>query len=132
MSSLFTRMIQGEIPCHVVAENAEFLAFLDVFPRHKGHTLVVPKQEINHVQDMDPEHFARFTAFAHRVGSLLHREIGTSRMGWAIAGFEVPHVHIHLIPADKMDDMNLNRPGERADDEELAQLAARLRAAGVV
>jgi len=130
MSSLFTRMIQGEIPCHVVAEDSEFLAILDVFPRNIGHTLVIPKQEINHVQDMAPEHFARLSEFAHRVGSLLQKELGTLRIGWAIAGFEVPHVHIHLIPSNKMEDMNLHRTGERAQDEDLAQLAARLREAG--
>ena len=127
MSSLFTRMIQGEIPCHVVAENTEFLAILDVFPRNTGHTLVFPKQEINHVKDMDSAHFARLSEFAHRVGSMLHRELPSKRIGWAIAGFEVPHVHIHLIPANTMDDMNLHRSAERADPEQLAQLAAKLR-----
>lgn len=129
MGSLFTRMIQGEIPCHVVDENSEFIAILDIFPRHQGHTLVIPKQEINHVQDMTAEHFARLSDFAHRVGSLLHAELGTLRIGWAIAGFEVPHVHIHLIPSNKMEDMNLHRPGERVNDVVLAQLAARLREA---
>lgn len=132
MSSLFTRMIQGEIPCHVVAENSEFLAILDVFPRNVGHTLVFPKEEINHVQEMEPAHFARLSVFAHEVGSMLHRALGTERIGWAIAGFEVPHVHIHLIPANRMEDMNLHRSSERAKEEELAELAARLRKASLI
>jgi len=132
MNSLFTRMMLGEIPCHLVAENSEFFAILDIFPRHPGHTLVIPKQEINHVQDMAPEHFARLSEFAHNIASVLHHELATQRIGWVIAGFEVPHVHIHLIPCNQMDDMNLHRPAQRTNDEDLAKLAAKLKAAASI
>lgn len=127
MPSIFTRMIQGEIPCHLVAESSKFIAILDIFPRNHGHTLVIPKQEIDNVQDMLPEDFTQLTAFAHQVGSILKNQVKSQRIGWAIAGFEVPHVHIHLIPSNQMEDMNLHRPGQRADDQELAILATALR-----
>jgi histidine triad (HIT) family protein len=127
MPSIFTRMIQGEIPCHVVAESSKFIAILDIYPRNQGHTLVIPKKEVDNVQDMTPEDFSQLTAFAHQVGSLLRNQLKTKRIGWAIAGFEVPHVHIHLIPSNQMEDMNLHRTAQRANDQELTSLAASLR-----
>ena len=127
MASIFSKIVAGEIPCYKIVENEDYLAFLDVFPLKKGHVLVIPKKEVDNVQDMTPEDFAQLTAFAHQIGALLRNQLKSKRIGWAIAGFEVPHVHIHLIPSNQMEDMNLHRPGQRANDEELTSLAASLR-----
>lgn len=98
MSSIFTKIINREIPAHVVAENDKFIAFLDVNPNAKGHTLCVPKQEINKIFDMDKELYLELMAFSHDVAQALEKTVSCKRVGMAVVGLEVPHVHVHLIP----------------------------------
>lgn len=105
MATVFTKIISGEIPCYKVAENDKFLAFLDINPNTKGHTLCVPKQEINKVFDMNETHYLELMAFSRKVAKAIEKTIACKRVGMAVVGLEVPHVHIHLLPLQDMDDM---------------------------
>jgi histidine triad (HIT) family protein len=105
MSSIFTKIINREIPAHIVAENDKFIAFLDVNPNAKGHTLCVPKQEINKIFDMDKELYLELMAFSHDVAQALEKTVSCKRVGMAVVGLEVPHVHVHLIPLNEMKEM---------------------------
>lgn len=105
MATVFTKIISGEIPCYKVAENDKFLAFLDINPNTKGHTLCVPKKEINKVFDMDETHYLELMAFSRKVAKAIEKTIACKRVGMAVVGLEVPHVHIHLLPLQDMDDM---------------------------
>jgi len=122
MSSIFTKIITGEIPCHKVAENDDFIAFLDINPNAKGHTLCVPKKEIDKVFDMDKAHYARLMDFAYDVAQAIEKAIPCKRVGMAVVGLEVPHVHVHLIPLQTMDDMRFEKK-ENLTHEEFAQVA---------
>src|SRR5690606_8909172 len=122
MSSIFTKIITGEIPCHKVAENDDFIAFLDINPNAKGHTLCVPKKEIDKVFDMDKAHYARLMDFAYDVAQAIENAIPCKRVGMAVVGLEVPHVHVHLIPLQTMDDMRFEKK-ENLTHEEFAQVA---------
>lgn len=122
MSSIFTKIITGEIPCHKVAENDDFIAFLDINPNAKGHTLCVPKKEIDKVFDMDKAHYARLMDFAYDVAQAIEKVIPCKRVGMAVVGLEVPHVHVHLIPLQTMDDMRFEKK-ESLTQEEFAQVA---------
>lgn len=106
MATIFSRIIAGEIPCYKVAENEEFLAFLDISPLKKGHTLVIPKQEVDYIFDLDTGLLGRMMTFSQEVAHKLRKVIPCKRIGVAVIGLEVPHAHIHLIPINKMDDMN--------------------------
>ncbi|HPF11520.1 MAG TPA: HIT family protein [Flavobacteriaceae bacterium] len=105
MPSLFTKIIQGEIPCYKVAEDEHFIAFLDINPNAVGHTLCVPKQEINKIFDMEETHYLALMRFAHKVAKALEKTVPCERIGMAVIGLEVPHVHVHLIPINAMKDM---------------------------
>ncbi len=105
MASIFTKIINGEIPCYKIAENEEFIAFLDVNPNAKGHTLCVPKQEIDKIFSMDKELYTRLMAFSYDVANAIEKAIPCKRVGMAVVGLEVPHVHVHLIPLNEMDNM---------------------------
>ncbi|HLV46947.1 MAG TPA: HIT family protein [Flavobacterium sp.] len=122
MSSIFTKIITGEIPCHKVAENDDFIAFLDINPNAKGHTLCVPKKEIDKIFDMDKAHYARLMDFAYDVAQAIEKAIPCKRVGMAVVGLEVPHVHVHLIPLQTMDDMRFEKK-ENLTHEEFAQVA---------
>src|SRR5688572_6702242 len=98
MASVFTRIVNGEIPCYKVAETEEFLAFLDVFPLAKGHTLVIPKKEVDYLFDLDDELYQRLQLFAKKVAEAVRKAIPCKRVGVAVIGLEVPHAHIHLVP----------------------------------
>ena len=100
--SIFTKIINGEIPCYKVAEDDEFIAFFDINPNAKGHTLCVPKQEISYIFDMDDDHYLRLMAFSKRVAKALEKVVPCERIGVAVVGLEVPHVHVHLIPISEM------------------------------
>ena len=123
MASLFSKIIAGEIPCHKVAENDEFLAFLDIMPLAKGHTLVIPKLETDYIFDIDDESYQRFWLFAKQVAGTLRSYVPCKRIGLSVIGLEVPHAHIHLIPLQQVDDINFNKPKIAADPTELAALA---------
>lgn len=123
MSSIFSRIIAGEIPCHKVAENEEFLAFLDIMPLAKGHTLVVPKTETDYLFDIDNEAYQRFWLFAKEVAGKLKQHIPCKRIGVSVIGLEVPHAHIHLVPMQAIQDMNFSKEKTAADPHELAALA---------
>lgn len=109
MSSIFTKIVNGEIPCYKIAEDENYLAFLDVNPNAKGHTLCIPKQEINKIFDMEEEHYLGLMKFSRKVAKALEKSVDCKRIGVAVVGLEVPHVHIHLIPLQDMDDMRFQR-----------------------
>jgi histidine triad (HIT) family protein len=127
MSSIFTKIINGEIPCHKIAENDKFFAFLDVFPCSMGHTLVVPKKEIDYIFDLDDEQYARLMAFAKQIEPAIRKAVTCKRVGIAVIGLEVPHAHVHLIPMNSLSDMNFNHK-LKPTQEELAAVADKIRA----
>ena len=127
MPSIFTKIIKGEIPCHKIAEDDHHIAFLDINPLVKGHTLVVPKREVDYYYDLEDDELARLNVFAKRVATAVFREIPCLRIGTAIIGLEVPHVHMHLVPLNQMSDINFSRPKLNPSQEELAEVAARIR-----
>jgi histidine triad (HIT) family protein len=127
MASIFTRIVQGEIPCYKIAENENFLAFLDVNPLVKGHTLVIPKQEQDYLFDLEEHSFVGLHLFAKEVAIQLKKHIACKRVGVAVIGLEVPHAHIHLIPLNEMDDMNFNRKKLTLSPEELTTIADELK-----
>jgi histidine triad (HIT) family protein len=105
MSTIFTKIVKGEIPCYKVAETEDFLAFLDVNPNAKGHTLCIPKKEINKIFDIEDDLYIKLMAFSKKVAIALEKTIPCKRIGMAVVGLEVPHAHVHLIPLQDMDDM---------------------------
>ncbi|WP_264560264.1 HIT family protein [Flavobacterium sp. N2270] len=109
MASIFTKIVNGEIPCYKIAEDENFLAFLDVNPNAKGHALCIPKQEINKIFDMEEDLYMGLMAFSRKVAKALEKTIECKRIGVAVVGLEVPHVHVHLIPLQDMDDMRFQR-----------------------
>ena len=127
MASIFTRIVQGEIPCYKIAENENFLAFLDVNPLVKGHTLVIPKQEQDYLFDLEDDSFVGLHLFAKEVAIQLKKHIACKRIGVAVIGLEVPHAHIHLIPLNEMEDINFNRKKLSLSPEELTIIAGRLK-----
>ena len=123
MASIFTKIVRGEIPSYKVAENDKFLAFLDIFPIKRGHTLVIPKEEVDYIFDLDDETYLEYMAFAKRVAAAIEKTIPCKRIGMAVIGLEVPHAHIHLIPLDHFKDMNFANPKLKFTDEEFKELA---------
>lgn len=117
MSSLFTKIIQGEIPCYKVAEDEKFFAFLDINPNAKGHTLCVPKQEIDKIFDMEPDHYSELMKFSYRVAKAMEKAISCQRVGMAAVGLEVPHVHVHLIPLNDMKEMTFGHKVSMTEQE---------------
>lgn len=109
MASIFTKIVNGEIPCYKIAEDENFLAFLDVNPNAIGHALCIPKQEINKIFDMEEDLYMGLMAFSRKVAKALEKTIECKRIGVAVVGLEVPHVHVHLIPLQDMDDMRFQR-----------------------
>jgi len=124
MASLFTKIVKGEIPCYKVAEDNDHLAFLDIFPLHEGHTLVIPKQETDHLFDLDAAAYSALMAFARKVGLAVKDAVPSKRIAVVVAGFEVPHAHIHLIPADTMADIDFSNPKLQLAREQFEKTAA--------
>lgn len=126
MPSIFTRIVNGEIPCHKIAETNEFLAFLDVFPCAPGHTLVIPKQEIDYIFDLDDALYEGLMKFSKVIAAAVEKAVPCKRIGIAVVGLEVPHAHVHLIPMNSMADMNFNNK-LKMTQEELVEIARRIR-----
>ena len=117
MSTIFTKIINGEIPSYKVAEDDNFLAFLDVNPNAKGHTLCIPKNEVNKLFDMDDEAYLGLMQFSKKVAAALEKTIPCKRIGMAVIGLEVPHAHVHLIPLNEMDEMRFQNKVKLAHEE---------------
>ena len=128
MATIFTKIVRGEIPCHKIAETDEFLAFLDVFPVAKGHTLVIPKIEVDYLFDLDDTHFAALMLFAKEVAVAVEKVVPCKRIGVSVIGLEVPHAHVHLIPLNSMADMDFSKKTSFPPSE-MEALAAQIRAA---
>ena len=127
MATIFTKIINREIPAHIVAEDENCIAFLDIMPLVKGHVLVVPKQETDYIFDMEPDALAELNKFAQKVAKAIDKTIKCTRVGVAVIGLEVPHVHIHLIPMRTMDDINFTRTKLKLSSEELSEIAEAIR-----
>lgn len=126
MASVFTRIVNGEIPSHKVAETANCLAFLDVFPLAPGHVLVIPKQETDLIFDLETELYAELHLFARDVAKAIKKVIPCRRVGVAVIGLEVPHAHIHLVPLNQINDINFTREKLKPSQEELASVARKI------
>ena len=126
MASIFTKIINGEIPAYKVAENESFLAFLDIFPLSKGHTLVVPKKEIDYIFDIEDNMLADYMIFAKKVAKAIEAVIQCKRIGIAVVGLEVPHSHIHLIPINNVDDINFAKPKLKLTEKEFEDIAKKI------
>ena len=126
MSTIFTKIINREIPCHLIAEDDNFIAFLDINPLAIGHTLVVPKKEIDYIYDLDDKTLIELNLFAKKVAVAIKNTIPCLRIGVAVIGLEVPHTHMHLIPLNSMDDINFSRQKLNPSKEELAEVADRI------
>ena len=129
MASIFSKIVAGDIPCHRVAENATFLAFLDIMPLAPGHTLVIPKVEVDRIWDLEPALLGELHVFSQKVALAMEDVMPCQRVGQAVIGLEVPHAHVHLIPLNVVADINFERPKLQITQEELADVAARIRGA---
>lgn len=124
MASIFTRIINGEIPGHKVAEDDKYFAFLDISPLKAGHTLVIPKQETDYLFDLDEETYNGLWAFARKVAAAVEKTVPCNRIGIAVIGLEVPHAHIHLVPLDNIGDLDFGAPRVKLSQGEFKKLAA--------
>lgn len=122
MSSIFTKIVAGEIPSYKIAEDEQYLAFLDAMPLVKGHTLVIPKKETDFIFDLENEDFKNLWSFAQTVAKKLEKAYPSQRIAVAVVGLEVPHAHIHLIPIDKMDDMNFKNERLKLSGDEYNEI----------
>ena len=129
MASIFTKIINREIPGHIIAEDENFIAFLDITPLVVGHTLVVPKKEIDYIFDMDDETLASMNVFAKKVAKGVKKAVPCKRIGVAVIGLEVPHTHVHLVPMNTANDINFTRPKMQPTQEQLAATAKNIREA---
>jgi len=125
--SIFTKIIKGEIPCYKIAEDDRFIAFLDVFPIKKGHTLVVPKAQIDYLFDLDDSLLSDLMIFSKKVAQKMERVISCERVGIAVIGLEVPHAHIHLVPLDTVGDIDFSQPKLQLSAKEMTEIADSIR-----
>ncbi len=128
MATIFSRIVSGEIPSYKVAEDDRFFAFLDINPLTKGHTLVIPKAEVDYLFDLDAETLAGLTLFAQRVAKAIEKVVPCKRIGVAVLGLEVPHAHIHLVPLNKETDIDFRKPKLKLTQEEFTDLARQIAA----
>ena len=127
MASIFTKIVNGELPSYKIAETEDYYAFLDIFPLKKGHTLVIPKKEIDYIFDLDDELYKGLFAFAKKVGLAIEKAIPCKRIGIAVVGLEVPHAHIHLIPLDGIYDIDFRLPKLKLKEAEFQEIATKIR-----
>jgi histidine triad (HIT) family protein len=127
MSSIFSKIISGEIPCHKIAEDDKHLAFLDITPLAKGHTLVIPKVETDYIFDINDNDLADLIVFSKNVANLIKSSIPCKKIGVTVIGLEVPHAHIHLLPMNSISDMNFSGPKLQISNEELSEIASQIR-----
>lgn len=128
MPSIFSRIVSGEIPCYKVAEDEKFFAFLDINPLAKGHTLVIPKKEVDYIFDLDPEEYAGLFLFAQKIAKAIDKVCPSLKIGIAVIGLEVPHAHIHLVPLQKISDLDFSRPKLSFSQEEFMEIAREIAA----
>jgi histidine triad (HIT) family protein len=123
MASIFTRIIQGEIPSYKVAENAHCYAFLDIFPLQRGHVLVVPKNEVDLIFDLEDSEYQELLSFSKKIAKAIQKAIPCERVGMTVIGLEVPHAHIHLVPINNVNDINFAKEKLKFSDEEFKSIA---------
>ncbi len=126
MASIFTKIINGDIPSYKIAENDKFYAFLDINPLAKGHTLVVPKKEIDYIFNMEDNDLAEINVFAKKVAKAIEKVVECKRIGIAVIGLEVAHAHIHLIPINNVEDINFSRPKMKFSEHEYKDIADKI------
>lgn len=129
MASIFSKIVAGDIPCYKIAENDRYLAFLDISPLKKGHTLVIPKKEVDYIFDLDSDTYSGLMDFARHVAEGLKKAVSCKRIGLCVIGLEVPHAHIHLVPINSENDMNFRNEKLVLSKEEFEALAATIRTA---
>lgn len=122
MDSIFTKIINREIPAYIIEENENFIAFLDVFPLAEGHTLIIPKQQVDYIFDLDKNTYAGLWEFAKKISAKMEKVIDCERIGVAVIGLEVPHAHIHLIPINNVEDINFSRPKLKLEENEFQEI----------
>lgn len=127
MPSIFSKIVAGEIPCYKIAENDHYLAFLDVFPLKKGHVLVIPKQEVDYIFDLDNETYNGLMSFSKIVAIALKQAIRCKRVAMSVIGLEVPHAHVHLIPMNTMNDVNFSNEKLKLSKEEFEEIAHKIK-----
>ncbi|TSA38079.1 MAG: HIT family protein [Porphyromonadaceae bacterium] len=128
MANIFSRIVSGEIPCYKIAENDQFLAFLDINPLTKGHTLVIPKREVDYLFDLSEEELAALMVFARKVALAIGKVMPCKRVGVAVIGLEVPHAHVHLVPINGVYDIDFRQPKLKISPEEFSDITDRIRA----
>ena len=128
MPSIFSKIIAGEIPCYKIAENEHCFAFLDIFPLAKGHTLVIPKREVDKYFDLSHEELSELNIFSKKIASAIEIAIPCKRVGLAVIGLEVPHAHMHLIPLQSLEDINFEREKLKLSQDELSEIAEKIQA----
>ncbi len=127
MASIFTKIIAGEIPSYKIIEDEKFYAFLDVFPIAKGHTLVIPKKEVDYLFDLDDETLGGLHVFAKRVAKALEKSVDCKRIGTAVVGLEVPHAHLHLVPVNEITDLSFEKPKLQFSEAEMTELVNKIK-----
>jgi histidine triad (HIT) family protein len=126
MSTIFSKIISGEIPAYKIAEDDNYLAFLDIMPLVKGHVLVIPKKEVDYIFDLDDDILSGLMVFAKKVSKAVDKAIPCTRVGVAVIGLEVPHTHVHLVPLNKMDDINFTRPKLSLSEQEMTEIQEKI------
>lgn len=129
MASIFSKIVAGQIPCYKIAEDDRYLAFLDISPLRKGHTLVIPKQEVDYIFDLDPATYLGLMEFARKIAAGIKQAIPCNRIGMCVIGLEVPHAHVHLIPINTDNDMNFRNEKLVLSKDEFDTIAATIRTA---
>lgn len=127
MSTIFTKIVNGEISCYKIAEDENFLAFLDITPLANGHTLVIPKKEVNYIFDLEDDLLSGLILFAKKIAPAIAQACPCKRLGMSVIGLEVPHAHVHLIPLNSMSDINFTREKMKSSQEELKAIADRIK-----